>query len=218
MEERVPEIHSALVKEHGEPSPPSDMPPTDYIIHTILSQNTADENRDRAWDSLIEEFGRDYRAIEEADHDRLVNAIRTAGLANQKATRIQGALRTIREHTGGEYSLEFIEQMDSEEARMWLTNIKGIGPKTAAIVLLFRFNKPTFPVDTHCERLAKRFQLIPPETSARKAHELLTEGVPDELMYPFHVLLITHGRKYCTARNADCDNPVCRRFCECEFC
>lgn len=218
MEERVREIHSALLEEYGEPSPPSDMPPIDYIIHTILSQNTADENRDRAWESLLDEFGRDYRAIEEADHDRLADSIRTAGLANQKATRIQDALRTIQEYTGGKYSLEFIREMDVEEAQKWLTNIKGIGFKTAGIVLLFRFNKPYFPVDTHCHRLAKRFQLIPPETSAKQAHVLLTESVPDELMYSFHRLLISHGRTYCTARNPDCDNPVCRRYCECDSC
>ena len=218
MEKRVREIHSALLEEYGEPSPPSDMPPVDSIIHTILSQNTADENRDRAWESLVDEFGKDYGAIEEADHDRLAESIRTAGLSNQKATRIQDALRTIREHTGGEYSLGFIKGMSVEESRKWLTNIKGIGPKTAGIVLLFRFNKPYFPVDTHCHRLAKRFQLIPPDTSAEKAHDLLTESVPDELMYSFHRLLIDHGREYCTARNADCDNPVCRRFCECEYC
>lgn len=218
MEKRVREIHSALLEEHGEPSPPTDMPPIDYIIHTIISQNTTDENRDRAWESLLDEFGKDYMAIEEEDLDRLAESIRIAGLANQKAKRIQDALRTIREYTGGEYSLEFIQEMDVEEAQKWLTNIKGIGPKTAGIVLLFRFEKPYFPVDTHCHRLSKRFQLIPPETSAERAHDLLTDCVPDELMYSFHRLLVSHGRAYCTARSPDCDNSVCRRFCECEYC
>jgi endonuclease-3 len=117
MEQRIRDIHAALVKEHGEPAPPAQMDPVDSIIHTILSQNTADENRDSAWESLLSEFGRDYRTIEEADHDRLADAIRTAGLANQKATRIQDAFRTVREHTGGEYSLEFIEEMSVDEAR-----------------------------------------------------------------------------------------------------
>jgi endonuclease-3 len=218
MDERVREIHAALRDEHGQPEPPADMPPVDSIVHTILSQNTADENRDRAWASLTDEFGTDYRAIEAADHDRLADAIRTAGLADQKATRIQDALRTIREHTGGAYSLDFVEEMDVEAAREWLTNIKGIGPKTAGIVLLFRFGKPYFPVDTHCHRLALRFQLIPEGTSATEAHDLLTDGVPDDLMYSFHRLLIDHGRAYCTARDPDCDNPVCRRYCACEFC
>jgi endonuclease-3 len=218
MDGRVRRIHAALVEEHGRPDPPADMAPVDSIIHTILSQNTADENRDSAWESLIDEFGRDYQAIETADHERLADAIRTAGLANQKASRIQDALRTVREHTGGEYSLAFVEGMGVDEARDWLTDIKGIGPKTAGIVLLFRFGKPYFPVDTHCHRLAKRFQLVPPETTAKAAHDLLTDGVPDDHMYSFHRLLVAHGREYCAARNANCDNPVCSQFCDCEYC
>lgn len=193
MEQRIRDVHAALVEEHGKPEPPAEMDPVDSIVHTVLSQNTADANTNRAWESLLSEFGRDYRAIEVADHDRLADAIRTAGLADQKATRIQGALRTIREHTGGEYSLEFIEQMSVDEARNWLTNIREIGPKTAGIVLLFRFGKPYFPVDTHCERLATRFDLIAEDTSAQQAHDVLSETVPDDIMYSFHVLLITHG-------------------------
>lgn len=218
MEDRIRDVHAALVAEHGEPEPPRDRPPIDYLVHTILSQNTADENRDAAWESLVSAFGRDYGAIERADHDELADAIRTAGLANQKATRIQDALRTIREHTGGEYSLAFVESMDVDEALAWLTDVRGIGPKTAGIILLFRFDKPYFPVDTHCERLAKRFELIPEDASYETAHDLLTEGVPDEIKYSFHRLLIDHGRAYCTARNPDCDNPVCRDFCRCAVC
>jgi endonuclease-3 len=218
MEQRIRDIHAALVEEHGKPEPPAEMDPVDSIIHTILSQNTADANTNRAWESLLSEFGRDYQVIEEADHDRLADAIRTAGLANQKATRIQDALRTVREHTGGEYSLGFIEEMSVDEAREWLISIKGIGPKTAGIVLLFRFGKPYFPVDTHCERLATRFDLISEDTSAEKAHDVLSEAVPDDIMYSFHVLLITHGRAYCTARNPDCENDVCRQFCDCAGC
>jgi endonuclease-3 len=218
MDGRIRDIHDALVEEHGTPDPPRDMDPVASVIHTILSQNTNDENRDAAWDSLVSAFGRDYAAIERADHDDLADAIRTAGLANQKASRIQDALRTIREHTDGDYSLEFVREMDVDEAQNWLTNIKGIGDKTAGIILLFRFDKPYFPVDTHCERLAKRFDLIPEDASYAEAHELLTERVPDDIKYSFHRLLIDHGRAYCSARNPDCDNPVCRQHCNCEAC
>ncbi|WP_436930565.1 endonuclease III domain-containing protein [Halosimplex halobium] len=218
MEDRISDIHGALVNLHGEPEPPRDMHPVDSLIHTILSQNTSDENRDNAWDDLVSEFGHNYEAIENADHDELADAIRTAGLANQKASRIQDSLRTIREHTGGEYSLEFIKEMDVDEAQSWLTNIKGIGDKTAGIILLFRFGMDYFPVDTHCERLAKRFDLIPEDASYARAHELLTEHVPSDVKYSFHRLLIDHGRAYCTARDADCSNPVCEQFCDCEYC
>ncbi|WP_436935702.1 endonuclease III domain-containing protein [Halovenus marina] len=218
MEERIREIHDALVDEYGTPDPPRDIPPVDSLIHTILSQNTSDENRDAAWDDLVSEFGSDYAAIENADQDALAETIRTAGLGNQKAARIQDALRTVREHEG-EYSMAFIEEMDVEEALAWLTNIKGIGPKTAGIILLFRFDKPYFPVDTHCERVAKRFELIPEDASYEQAHELLTERVPDDIHYSFHRLLIDHGRAYCSARNPRCsESPVCREYCQCEVC
>jgi endonuclease-3 len=139
-------------------------------------------------------------------------------LANQKARRIKDALRTVREYNDGGYSMEFIKEMDVNEALEWLTDIRGIGPKTAGIILLFRFDKPYFPVDTHCERVVKRFGLIPEDASYEKAHELLAERVPDDIHYTFHRLLIDHGREYCSARNADCDNPICDRFCDCEFC
>jgi len=218
MDAHVRDIHDTLVALHGEPESPRDMHPVDSVIHTILSQNTSDENRDAAWDDLVSEFGHDYEAIENADHDELADTIRTAGLANQKASRIQDTLSTIREHNDGDYSLEFIREMGVDEAQEWLTNIKGIGDKTAGIILLFRFGMPYFPVDTHCERLAKRFDLIPEDASYSRAHDLLTEAVPDDIKYSFHRLLIDHGRAYCTARNPDCDNPVCRQYCDCESC
>lgn len=219
MGKRVREIHDALVEEYGEPEPPRDRPPIDYLVHTILSQNTSDENRDAAWDALVAEYGSDYGAIERADRDELAATIRTAGLADQKARRIQDALRTVREHGDGDYAMDFIEGMDVDEALEWLTDIRGIGPKTAGIVLLFRFDKPYFPVDTHCERVAKRFELIPADASYERAHELLTERVPDDIHYSFHRLLIDHGRAYCSARNPRCDeSPVCREYCRCDAC
>ncbi len=212
--DRVRQIYEALVEEYGEPEPPRDMPPVDYVIHTILSQNTTDENRDAAFDALKERYGDDYAAIERADSEELAETIRQAGLAHTKAPRIQDALRTIREYTGGEYRLDFIPEMDADEARDWLTDIKGIGPKTAAVILLFRFDKPLFPVDTHVERVGKRFGLIPQDMSAAKAHAEFREGVPDEIKYPFHILLIQHGREHCSASEPTCDqSSICEQFC-----
>lgn len=219
MEARVRAIHDALVDTYGEPAPPREKPPLASLLQTILSQHTTDANRDAAWKDLTAEFGTDYEAIHKADPDTLAGTIRTAGLANQKAARFQDALDAIVDQTDGEYTLSFLDPMSVEEALSWLTDIRGIGPKTAGIVLLFDFGKPYFPVDTHCERLAKRFELIPEDASYDQAHDLLTEGVPDELHYSFHRLLIDHGRAVCTARNAHCeDSPVCREFCHCEHC
>ena len=108
--------------------------------------------------------------------------------------------------------------MDTDTATEWLTGIKGIGPKTASVVLNFEFEKPTMAVDTHVERVSKRFGLVPGSASNQQAHDVLNELVPDDLKYELHVLLVSHGRGHCAARNADCANLVCESYCDCEFC
>ena len=108
--------------------------------------------------------------------------------------------------------------MSTERAQTWLTDIKGVGPKTANVVLSFGFEKPTFAVDTHIERLATRFGLIEPSTTAEQAHDVLNEVIPDDIKYSLHVLLISHGKEYCSAQSPDCDNLVCAAYCDCEHC
>ena len=187
------------------------------LVTTILSQNVADENTARASDSLFERYP-DFRAIEEAPMAELAETIRVAGLPETKAERIQRALRAVREETGGAYSLAFLDAMATTDAKTWLTDIKGIGPKTASVVLNFHFGKPTMAVDTHVERVSKRFGLVDESASNAAAHDALDAVVPDDLKYPLHVLLIRHGRTYCTARSPDCDNPVCVTYCDCDGC
>lgn len=222
----IQELHTALTElyepiertsEHGATRDPDPGTGVEQLIRTILSQNVADENTRRAAESLFETY-EDFAAIEAADHDELAEVIRVAGLPNQKASRIQRALAAVREETGGAYSLAFLDAMDTEEAKAWLTDIKGVGPKTASVVLSFHFGKPTMAVDTHVERVAKRFGMVPESATNSRAHDILNELVPDELTYPLHVLMIRHGREYCAARNPDCANPVCDRFCSCPGC
>lgn len=213
----IRELHRALVDLHGQPDQAYSEDGVRQLLTTILSQNVTGAQTSRAAEHLFQTYP-DYRAIETADHDELAEVISAAGLMNQKARRIQRSLSRIREETGGEYTLAFLDEMETAAAQDWLTDIKGIGPKTANVVLNFHFEKPTFAVDTHIERLSKRFGLIDESTSATAAHEVLNEQIPDDLKYSLHVLLITHGREYCTAQNADCDNPVCARYCECPHC
>lgn len=226
MEDRIREIHDALADRYGVPEPRDHLEPLPHLVRTILSQNTTDENRDAGYRGLLEAFGGatgdvepgrdapDWEAVAAADVDEVADAIRPAGLANQKASRIQGALEAVQAQ-GGDWSMGFVEEMDADEALEWMTGIKGVGPKTASVVLLFDFDLPLFPVDTHCHRLGKRFGLLPEGASRSQAHDILREAVPDELKHPFHLLLIRHGREVCTARNSGCaDDPVCQRFCE----
>jgi len=206
-------IHNLLLSEYGEhPWHPRD--PVATLVSTILSQNTNDVNRDRAFERLRERFPT-WEAVRDAPPEELVEAIRPAGLAPTKAPRIQEALRIITEERGerGEIGLGFLNEMGLEEAREWLLSIPGVGPKTAAIVLCFALGKPAFPVDTHVHRVTQRLGIIPPRTSREKAHELLEKLVPPEIYYPFHLNLIAHGRAVCHARNPECAHCILRNEC-----
>jgi endonuclease-3 len=155
----------------------------------------------------------EWEAVELAPVPELVDAIRSGGLAQQKAPRIQSALRTIRE-LRGDYSLEFLGQMSALEARDWLTAIDGIGRKTASVVLLFSFGTPLMPVDRHVERVSKRIGLMPPKATADEGHEQWLAMLEPDQMYAAHVGVISHGRQTCHARNPACGScpiaPRCR--------
>jgi endonuclease-3 len=148
--EKYGPIYAALVDAYGEPTWRPSLPPVDELISTILSQNTNDTNRDTAFERLRDRFG-SWEAVRDADASKVVEAIRPAGLANQKAPRIQQALREITDQAG-KISLDFLQDMSVDEAKSWLTGLHGVGPKTAAIVLLFGMGRPAFPVDTHVHR------------------------------------------------------------------
>ena len=216
-EDEIRELHRELVDLHGKPDDTGDTDGVEQLVATILSQNVADENTARAMDNLLSEYY-SFKEVENVSVEELADVIRPAGLPQTKAERIHNALEMVREETGGEYTLSFLDEYPTDEAQEWLEQIHGVGPKTANVVLSFHFEKPAMPVDTHVHRLSERFDLIPENTSNETAHDLLNERTPDDIKYDAHMLLIDHGREYCSARNADCDNPVCERFCDCEYC
>ncbi len=210
-EERVRNIHSDLVEVYGEPERNFSYDGVRGLLVTILSQNVADTNTRRAANRLFDRFD-DLESIENSELEDLKDAINPAGLPHQKAQRIQRSLKAIREEQG-EYSLEFLEDMDKQEALDWLQDIKGVGPKTSHVVLSFHFNKGVMPVDTHVERVSKRFRLVPFSANNGKAHDILNEVVPDELKYEMHMLMIEHGRSHCTARNPTCGETKLCQYC-----
>jgi len=213
----IRQLHRDLIELHGHPNEAHSEDGVRQLLTTILSQNVADVQTARASKNLFAAYP-DYKAIEVADQNELADVISDVGLMNQKAERIQRSLQRIRQEAGGEYTLAFLDRMETDAAKAWLTDIKGIGPKTASVVLNFHFQRPTFAVDTHIERISKRFGLVADSTTAEAAHDVLNETIPDDIKYSLHVLLITHGKEYCSARTPDCDNPVCERYCRCEFC
>ncbi|HET9476875.1 MAG TPA: endonuclease III [Dehalococcoidia bacterium] len=173
------------------------------LVLTILSQNTSDTNSGRAFMRLKQRFPT-WDAIVEAPPDELESAIAVGGLARQKAPRIQAALRAVHEARGG-WDLDFLRDLPLPEAKAWLRGLNGVGPKTAACVLMFALGRPALPVDTHVHRVAQRLGLVPGTATAEKAHDIL-EGIlaPDEV-YPFHISLIRHGRRLCRALRPLCE-------------
>src|SRR4030066_328304 len=159
--ERALEIHRRLLEKYGEPSWRDSLPILDELISTILSQNTNDINRDRAFTRLKQRF-ETWENVRDADANAVIEAIRSAGLANQKGPRIQKILHQITAERGS-LELEFLRELSADEAMDWLMQFKGVGPKTASIVLLFSLGKSAFPVDTHIQRVTGRMGLRPKE-------------------------------------------------------
>ena len=205
-------IHGLLLQEYGPRPWRPGRDPLATLVGTILSQNTNDVNRDRAFERMRGRFPT-WEEVRDADPAELVESIRTAGLANQKGPRIQNALRVITEQQG-ELSLDFLADMETEDARKWLISIKGVGPKTAAIVLCFALGKPAFPVDTHVHRVTKRLGLIGPKTTREQAHTLLEALLPVEIYYPFHINLIAHGRQICKSQQPRCEVCILQEHCD----
>ncbi len=199
---RALQIHQRLTDVYGSPTWRNPLPPLDELISTILSQNTNDTNRDRAFDALRARFP-SWEAVRDAPEAEVIEAIRPAGLANQKGPRIQAVLRQITAERG-DLSLDFLHEYSTEEAQQWLLKFKGVGPKTAAIVLLFALGKPAFPVDTHVHRVTGRLGIRPPKMSADKAHKYLAAQFPPETYYAAHLNIIRLGREICTARKPNC--------------
>lgn len=197
------EIDRRLNILYGKKTPYIDGKPIAALINTILSQNTNDRNRDIAYQQLRERFPT-WESVRDAQVEEIIGSIRPAGLAPSKGPCIQQALQHITTERGM-LTLDFLNDLPLDEARAWLTNLRGVGPKTAAIVLLFSMGRPAFPVDTHIHRITKRWGLIPEKTSREKAHILMEDLVPSQLYYSFHINIITHGRTVCSARKPQCD-------------
>jgi endonuclease III len=173
------------------------------LILTVLSQNTADANSGRAFTQMLRRYP-SWQAIAETPTDELIATIQHGGLAPQKAPRIQAILRAVEERSLT-WNLDFLDDLSTEEARAWLRSLPGVGPKTAACVLLFALGRPAMPVDTHVERVSKRLGLIASKATAEQSHELLEALVEPADYYRFHMLLIKHGRRTCAARRPSCD-------------
>lgn len=214
LRRRAQRVHEKLLEAFGQPTWRTPLPPIDELISTILSQNTNDLNRDRAFTSLCSRFPT-WEGVRDAKQEDVINAIRVSGLANQKGPRIQNVLREITAERGG-LDLSFLKDMPLEDARAWLTKFHGVGPKTAAIVLQFSLDRPAFPVDTHIYRVTGRIGLRSLKMNVEQAHRHLEKLFKPETYYAAHLNLIRLGREVCHPRKPDCPRCPVRALCEYE--
>jgi endonuclease-3 len=199
----VREIYRRLARRLGPLDAPRRLDPLEELILTVLSQNTSDVNRDRAYAAMRRRFPT-WEALADANPPELAAAIRPGGLANIKAPRLLSILHEIREREGGSLDLLWMRTAQSARVREYLTSLPGVGPKTAACVLAFALGRPALPVDTHVHRVARRLGFFDERTDAAKAHVVMEELVPSRLRVRMHVGLIRLGRTICRAGRPAC--------------
>lgn len=215
MNDKVIRVIELLNQKYGEKKWKKKFDPLDQLVLTILSQNTSDKNSYAAFSNLKRKYPI-WEDLISASEEEIAEAIRSGGLGNIKARRIKEALIAIMEKRKN-LDLSHLKEIPTQEALSFLTKLKGVGPKTAACVLLFSFGKPVLPVDTHIHRVSKRLSLIG-NADRLKAHKILQQMVPEEQVYSFHINMIEHGRRICKPKPKclECNlNVVCdsaRRF------
>ncbi len=186
--------------------------PLSELIATILSQNTSDHNSHRAFGNLKSSF-KNWEELKDAPLKKVVQSIKIGGLEKIKAMRIKLILVQIYKERGN-FNLSFLKKWETEDIREYLNKFKGVGDKTIACVLLFSLGRPVLPVDTHILRVSKRLGLLPVKSDSKKAHQILQKLIPPNLVYPFHLNLIEHGRKICKARIPLCGDCVLLNICK----
>ena len=202
LRRRARTVLNRLRKRYGDLVPPRRSDPLEELILTVLSQHTSDVNAERAFEGLRAAFPT-WDAVVRAPTRSVADAIRSGGLADTKAPRIQAILREV-EARRGSFDLSSLAELSDDDAREELVSLPGVGPKTAAVVLSFSLGRDAMPVDTHVHRVTRRLGLVPPKTSAERADRLLHELVPEGLRTPLHVALIRLGREICKAPTPRC--------------
>jgi endonuclease III len=210
---RARQVYMLLLDFYGLPEWRTALSALDELVSTILSQNTNDRNRDQAFNNLRTHLIT-WEAVRDAPAADVIAAIRSAGLANQKGPRIQTVLHQITAERGS-LDMGFLAELPAKEAHAWLMRFKGVGPKTAAIVLQFSLGMPAFPVDTHIYRVSGRLGLRPPKMTVEETHPHLADLFDPQTYGPAHLNLIRLGREICQARKPDC--PRCPLNSVCDF-
>ncbi len=210
---RTSDVLGRLFDQYGRPSHPGPDNLLGTLVRTILSQNTTRQNTDRAFAQLLDRYSAEWDHIRRAPIQELSNTIEVAGLAGQKAPRIQRVLQHLHDERG-DYSLEFLRDWEIDSSREYLVNFKGVGPKTAAFTLMNAADMPLFPMDTHIFRICERLEWLDESLASDRAHSKMREAIPDDQHYTAHVVMVRHGREVCHAREPKCTSCPLLDICQ----
>ncbi len=208
---KIPDAIRLMTEQYGPFEEEPRLDPVHELVFTILSQHTSDINSARAFGFLMDQFG-SLESVAQGDVAQIEKAISPGGLAKVKAPRIKMVLTRILE-LNGSLDLSFLREMPLEEAKAWLRDLPGIGPKSAGIILNFSLGMPAMAIDTHIYRVCQRLRFIGPKVSVDKAHEIMESKVPPEQVFQFHIAIINHGRRVCKAQRPLCAECVVAEGC-----
>jgi endonuclease III len=217
--EKALETHKVLNDFFGSVELKPRRKPLHELISTMLSHRTTQANEDKAYHSMLEKFG-DYEGVLQANFEDLADSLKAAQFPGQKAAHIQKVLQIIKDHpeNKGNISIDFLEEMETEEALKWLTGLPGVGVKTATLLLLFNYHKLVMPVDTHVFRVSQRVGMLTATDTAEKAHKILLGYLPNDAveLYNYHIHLLWHGQRICKWKSPKCLecplNQICNYY------
>jgi endonuclease-3 len=213
----VLEVHQRLSEVYGRGiSYFHDIDPLSELVSALLSHRTRNRDSGQAFRNLQQLFG-SWEAVRDAPLALVEEAISPCTWPEQKAPRIQEVLRRITEEKGA-LSPQFLEGMDTAEARAWLERLPGVGPKTSAAVISFsNLRGKALPVDSHHFRVAHRLGIIEEKLGEGKANRVLEAMLPPSFtaqeMYDHHQVMMRHGQKVCFYQRPDCPNCVLLDLC-----
>jgi endonuclease III len=207
------EVTRRLTDLYGE-VPFSSKDPMSQLVDIILSHRTRDEQTEAAYDNLLKRFG-SWEAVRDAPTAEVQDTIANVNFPEVKAPRLQAIMRQITEERGN-LNLDFLCDLQVEEAAAWLNRFEGVGPKTTAAVLLFSCQKPILPVDVHVHRVSIRLGLIGKKVTADAAHDLLQALLPNDArtIYNFHKALLRHGQRICVFERPRCNKCPITDLCD----
>ena len=215
-QEKIEKTHQILNDFYGRLKLEPRREPLRELISTMLSHRTNHANEEKAYFNILETFG-DWDGVLNAPFDELADALKPAQFPGQKAANIPKVLKIIKEHPAnkGKISIDFLKELETDEALELLTSLPGVGLKTASLLLLFNYKKPVMPVDTHVFRVSQRIGILAATDTPEKAHTILLEMLPTDPveLYNYHIHLLWHGQKICVWRKPKCEKCPLTELC-----